>query len=183
MELGNLDSAAGPSLQGAFRKHLDGAKRFTAETLRMVRDLAMGLRPSMLDDIGLGPALEWQGRQFSRRADVPVTVQVDGRLDDLPEEHRTCIFRVVQEALTNCARHSKARNIRVSVYGQPDRVRATIQDDGVGFDPEKPFGVGIGLLGLRERVRELSGSVSIESQARKGTILSVELPVQKGSTV
>jgi len=183
MELGNLDSAAGPSLQEEFRKHLDGAKRFNAETLRMVRDLAMGLRPSMLDYIGLGPALEWQGRQFSRRADVPVTVQLDGKLDDLPEEHRTCIFRVVKEALTNCARHAKARNIRVSVYGQPDWVRVTIQDDGVGFDPEKPFGVGIGLLGLRERVRELSGSVSIESQVRKGTILSVELPVHKGSTV
>jgi signal transduction histidine kinase len=169
IELGNLESAA--PAQGDFRKHLEGAKRLNVETLRMVRDLAMGLRPSMLDDIGLGPALEWQGRQFSRQAGVPVTVQVDGNLEDLPEEHCTCIFRVVQEALTNCARHANASNIRVSVYGHQDWVNVTVQDDGVGFDPEGPFGAGIGLLGLRERVRELSGSVSIESQIRKGTIL------------
>jgi signal transduction histidine kinase len=181
MELGNLEAAA--PAQGDFRKHLDGAKRLNVETLRMVRDLAMGLRPSMLDDIGLGPALEWQGRQFSRQAGVPVTVQVDGKLDGLPEEHRTCIFRVVQEALTNCARHAHAMNIRVSVYGQQDWVNVSVQDDGVGFDHERPHGTGIGLLGLRERVRELSGSVAIESQIRKGTILSVKLPVHRGASV
>jgi signal transduction histidine kinase len=181
IELGNLESAA--PAQGDFRKHLEGAKRLNVETLRMVRDLAMGLRPSMLDDIGLGPALEWQGRQFSRQAGVPVTVQVDGNLEDLPEEHCTCIFRVVQEALTNCARHANASNIRVSVYGHQDWVNVTVQDDGVGFDPEGPFGTGIGLLGLRERVRELSGSVSIESQIRKGTILTIKLPAHSGATL
>lgn len=183
MELGNLESAAEPFSQGSFREHLEGAKRLNAETLRMVRDLAMGLRPSMLDDIGLGAALEWQGRQFSRQSSIPVTVQVDGTLDDLPEEHRTCIFRVVQEALTNCTKHAKAKNIRVSVYGQQDGVNLTIQDDGVGFDPEKPLGAGIGLVGLRERVRELSGSVSIESQVRRGTMLRVRLPVHRSATV
>jgi signal transduction histidine kinase len=182
LELGHVESA-GPSEQEKFREHLQGAKRLNAETLRLVRDLAMGLRPSMLDDIGLGPALEWQGRQFSRQAGVPVTVQVDGTLEDLPDEYRTCIFRVVQEALTNCSKHAKATNVRVSVYGQQDWVNVTVQDDGVGFDPARPLGTGIGLVGLRERVRELSGSLSIESQVRKGTMLSAKLPVHRSATV
>jgi signal transduction histidine kinase len=177
MELGNLESAV--SAQADCRRHLENAKRLNVETLRMVRDLAMGLRPSMLDDIGLGPALEWQGRQFSRQAGVPVAVQVDGNLENLPEEHRTCIFRVVQEALTNCARHARASNIRVSVYGHQNGVNLTVRDDGVGFNPGRPQGAGIGLLGLRERVRELSGTLLVESQIQKGTILTVKLPAHK----
>ena len=180
MELGNLESAA--PTQGELRRHLESAKRLNVETLRMVRDLAMGLRPSMLDDIGLGPALEWQGRQFSRQASVPVTVQIDGKLEGLPEEHRTCIFRVVQEALTNCARHARASNIRVSVYGHQDWLNVIVQDDGVGFNPDGTIGAGIGLLGLRERVRELCGAISIESQIQKGTILTVKLPSHKGAS-
>ena len=182
MELGNLEIDAS-RLPGRFREHLDSAKRLTAETLRLVRDLAMGLRPSMLDDLGLEAALEWQGRQFSRQIGVPVVVEAEGDLDDLPESHRTCIFRIVQEALTNCARYAHAKNIRVSVYGEPDRVEVTIEDDGVGFDAESQIGTGIGLLGLRERVRELGGAASIRSQLQKGTTISARVPVHREITV
>jgi len=111
-----------------------------------------------------------------------VTAQIDGKLEGLPEEHRTCIFRVVQEALTNCARHARASNIRVSVYGHQDWLNVIVQDDGVGFNPDGTIGAGIGLLGLRERVRELCGAISIESQIQKGTILTVKLPSHKGAS-
>lgn len=178
MTLANLESFRdGPAER--FHETLEDAKRLNMEALRTVRDLAMGLRPAMLDDLGLGPALEWLGRDYSRRMSVPVTVQIDGALDGLEDAHRTCLFRVVQEALTNCARHSQAKNIRVTVHGEPGRVSMAIQDDGVGFEAEASQR-GIGLLGIEERVRELNGSVSIQSAPHKGTVLRVELPLPGG---
>jgi signal transduction histidine kinase len=134
----------------------------------------------MLDELGLGPALRWQGREFFRRSGVPVAVQIDGDLEGLPETHRTCIYRVVQEALTNCARHAQAKNIRISAYGRRDRVHLSIQDDGVGFDPRAASSRGLGLIGIEERVRELDGKVTVISQPHKGTILEVEVPTGSG---
>jgi signal transduction histidine kinase len=178
MELGNLESAI--DCPDKLRTRLDEARRLNAETIRGVRDLAMGLRPSMLDELGLGAALRWQGREFSRRSGVPVTVQIDGDLGDLPEAHRTCVYRVVQEALTNCARHAQACNIRISVYGRPESIRLSIQDDGVGYDPQSASSRGLGLIGIQERVSELGGRVTIHSQPQKGSILELEVPIGSG---
>ena len=179
MALSNFESLQ-PALTGKSREQLEDAKRLNADTIRLVRDLAMGLRPSMLDDIGLGPALQWQAREFSRRSGIPAVVQLDGTLSGIPDEHRTCVYRVVQEALTNCIRHAGAKGVRVSVHGGSDAVNVTIQDDGVGFDPDRTPHEGLGLVGIRERVRQLEGTVVITSQAHKGTILTVELPLHSG---
>ncbi len=179
MALSNFESLQ-PGLTERSREQLEDAKRLNADTIRLVRDLAMGLRPSMLDDIGLGPALQWQAREFSRRSGVPAVVQLDGILSGLPDEHRTCVYRVVQEALTNCVRHAQAKAIRVSVHGGSEAVNVTIQDDGIGFDPDHPLREGLGLVGIGERVRQLGGTLAITSQAQKGTILKVELPVHSG---
>jgi signal transduction histidine kinase len=134
----------------------------------------------MLDELGLGPALRWQGREFSRRSGVPVVVQIDGDLEGLPEAHRTAVYRIVQETLTNCARHAHAKNIRISAYGRPDWVSLSIQDDGIGFDPEGATTRGLGLIGIQERVRELEGQVTITSQHEKGTMVEVKVPVTRG---
>jgi signal transduction histidine kinase len=178
MELGNLESSI--HSPDNLRMRLDEARRLNADTIRGVRDLAMGLRPAMLDELGLGPALRWQGREFSRRSGVPVTVQIDGDIEGLPEAHRTCIYRIVQEALTNCARHAQAKNIRISIYGGPDWVKLSIQDDGVGFDLRNASSRGLGLIGIQERVREVGGTVTIISQPQKGTILELEVPIGRG---
>ena len=170
MALSNFESLQ-PGLTEKSRDQLEDAKHLNADTIRLVRDLAMGLRPSMLDDIGLGPALQWQAREFSRRSGVPAVVQLDGVLAGLPDEHRTCVYRIVQEALTNCVRHADARGIRVSVHGRSDVVNLTIQDDGIGFDPDHPLREGLGLIGIRERIRQLGGTLAITSQPQKGTIL------------
>ena len=179
MELGNVEAAIALP-PGKLRERLDHARQLNAETLRGVRELAMGLRPAMLDELGLGPALRWQAREFSRRSGVPVVVQIDGDLDGLPEAHRTCIYRIVQESLTNCAKHARAKNIRISVYGRQDWVSLSIQDDGAGFDPQTAGDRGLGLIGIEERVRELDGRVTIISQPGKGTIVEVEVPVVPG---
>lgn len=177
MELGNLEASAGSPER--LRERLGEARKLNADTIREVREMAMGLRPSMLDELGLAPALRWQGREFSRRSGVPVTVQVDGELDGLPETHRTCVYRVVQEGLTNCARHAQAQSIRISAYGGVSLVRLTIQDDGTGFEVTSGASRGLGLIGIEERVRELDGSLKIGSQPGRGTILEVELPLRE----
>ena len=153
------------------------SKQLAEQTLRLVRDMSMGLRPSMLDDLGLEPALEWLSRDFSRRSGLTVTTEFDGILDHLPEIHRTCIYRTVQEALTNCARHSQAEKIRIVLHGSASWVSVVVQDDGVGMAPESSVRRGIGLIGIEERVRELGGSLYCESQPGKGTLIRAEIPV------
>ena len=178
IELASLQSLRN-SDPTAFSARVDDAKRLNTAAVRAIRDLAMGLRPSMLDDFGLAPALEWQGREFSRHTGVPAVVTVDGTLDDLPDAHRTCIYRVVQEALTNCAKHACAKNVSVSVHGRENQLEAVIQDDGVGFNSASRTG-GLGLLGIEERVQELDGRLRILSRPGKGTTLRVQIPIKKG---
>ena len=148
--------------------------------MRAARDLAMGLRPSMLDDFGLGPALGWQAREFSRRTGVRVGVECAPDLGGLPDPVRTCLYRVAQEALTNCARHARAKEVRVAVRQDRDAVELAVEDDGVGFDPAEVRGRGLGLLGIEERVGELGGTVRVASRLYQGTRLSVRLPVDRG---
>jgi len=174
MELGNLENIRESDAE-TFRQQLEELKRLNADAMRVIRDLAMGLRPSMLDDIGLEAALQWQGREFSRHTGVTARVEVDGILDDLPEEQRTCLYRVVQEALTNCARHAKANNVIVSVRSMVRGVVLRIHDDGVGFDVKSSRG-GLGLLSMQERVEALCGNLRMSSDGRKGTTIQIWLP-------
>jgi signal transduction histidine kinase len=122
-----------------------------------------------------GPALEWQGREFSRHTGVPAEVEVDGDLENLSEAQRTSIYRVVQEALTNCARHAKAKHVNVLLHAQNGRTTVEIKDDGVGFNP-RTRSAGLGLLGIGERVEALDGKLAINSQPGKGTMIRIEIP-------
>ncbi|PYS29634.1 MAG: hypothetical protein DMG11_08280 [Acidobacteria bacterium] len=176
IELGNLEMLRNSNGHG-FEKRMEEVKRLNAEAMRAIRDLAMGLRPSMLDDLGLQAALEWQGREFSRHTGVPAAVHVDDALDYLTDAQRTCIYRVVQEALTNCARHANAKNVDVSIGRQDDGIVVFVKDDGIGFDPFAHIRGGLGLLGIQERIQALDGKLHIFSEPHKGTTLKVEIPV------
>src|ERR1035441_4127757 len=175
MELGNLERGRGTQ-GGEPDTHLDQAKKLAETTLKTTRDIAMGLRPAMLDLLGLGPALEWQTREYSRRYKTPIQLDVAGDLRDLPDPHRTYLYRIVQEGLTNCARHAHAKNIRVSLKDANGQLAVTVEDDGVGFDQHGGVSYGLGLLGITERVRELCGNIAIKSEPGKGTRLEVMLP-------
>ena len=178
MELANLEEFRS-SPGDEFGKHLAETKTLTEQTMRSVRDLAMGLRPSMLDDFGLEPALRWQANEFARHSGFPVSIETDGNLEGLSEAVRTCIYRVVQESLTNCARHAEAKNVRVTVHGSKDRINVTIQDDGKGFDANGIIGQGLGLIGMQERIKKLGGTLVISSHNsgdHKGTVLTIKLP-------
>jgi signal transduction histidine kinase len=157
------------------RDHLGAIRAMAEKTVNQVRDLALLLRPSMLDDFGLVPALKWQARETGKRTGLHVTVQADDTVDGLPDEHQTCIYRLVQEALNNSSRHASARNVEVRVARDGARVKFSVRDDGAGFDPRVVR--GLGLLGMEERVGRLGGQVRIDSQPGRGTLVSAELPV------
>jgi signal transduction histidine kinase len=174
MELGRIDrlrSSTDSRVAGAVAE----SRQLVDNMVRTVRDLALGLRPSMLDDFGLQAALEWHVRDFGRRYGVPVELSVEGDFDGVPEQHRTCVYRAVQEALTNCVRHARASRIAVAVNGKADVMTVTVSDDGIGIDPAQRRG-GLGLRGIEERVRELQGTMTIRSAVGAGTTLTIRVP-------
>jgi signal transduction histidine kinase len=132
----------------------------------------------MLDDLGLLPALQWQAREVSRTKNIPVQVNAESLPEDLPDGHKTCIYRVVQEALHNVVRHAKAKSVQIQLAEhQGERLLLSIQDDGQGFIPEREKGVG--LLGMEERVVHLHGSFRVASRPGQGTLIEVELPLSE----
>jgi signal transduction histidine kinase len=157
------------------RAQVDNMKSVAERTFQEVRNIALLLRPSMLDDLGLVAALEWQGREVSRRSDIEVDVQSDIASDDLPDEYRICIYRLVQEALNNAVRHSSAKNAKVTVRQSDKSIRVAVADDGRGFDPHRTRGMGI--LGMEERVKRLGGTLAIESSPGHGARVIAELPL------
>jgi signal transduction histidine kinase len=169
MELGRIErmsTAVGPAVTEC--------KRLVDDMFRTVRNLALGLRPSMLDDFGLEPALEWHSRDFMARYAINVDLQMDGNFDALPDKHRTCVYRVVQEAMTNCVRHAEATNIQIRVTADGGQLTLSVSDDGVGLDPAHRR-KGLGLRGIDERVKELQGTMTISRGSRRGTTLVVRL--------
>ena len=156
------------------RPHLEALRNLAEKGMNEIRNMALLLRPSMLDDFGLVPALNWQARETAKRTGM--RVQVDSEVEDeLPEEHKTCIYRIVQEALHNCARHARATAVNVSVRGEGGKILLNVQDDGSGFDPQRVR--GLGLLGMEERVRHLGGQFEIDSRPGRGTLLHIALPL------
>ncbi len=156
--------------------HLGSIRKLAEKTVAEVRDLALLLRPSMLDDLGLVPALNWHARETNKRTGLNVLIRAEPGADrELPEEHKTCIYRMVQEAINNSARHANARTVEVVVRREAERVLFSVQDDGVGFDTR--IVRGLGMLGMEERVRRLGGHLTIDSQPGRGTLVSAELPI------
>jgi signal transduction histidine kinase len=180
MELGSLSRF---EADGSFRERLESVKRLAEDALRSVRNLALLLRPSMLDDLGLEPALRWQAKEFSRRSEIPVAVDIQGNIDTLPETIRICLYRAIQEALTNCIKHAEAGRVTVTVKQQEDLVSASVQDNGKGFDANRLHTQGLGLVGMEERVRALQGQLTVSSQPGEGTLVSLALPLSAAEHV
>jgi signal transduction histidine kinase len=175
MELGRIERMR-PAADARLAAAVVECRQLVNKMFRTVRDLALGLRPSMLDDFGLQPALEWHMRDLSRRYGVDVKLNAHGDLDALPDQYRTCVYRAIQEALTNCIRHAEARSIKVGVPGLDDRLDVSVTDDGIGFDPARRRD-GLGLRGIEERVKELHGTMTIDGAAGQGTALTIRLPL------
>jgi signal transduction histidine kinase len=175
MELGRIERGRSPA-DSRLGTAIAESKQLVDKMFRTVRDLALGLRPSMLDDFGLRAALEWHVRDVTRRFGVDVQLNIQGNVDALPDRYQTCVYRVIQEALTNCVRHAKPHSIAVDVTGHDDELDISVSDNGIGFDPAMHRD-GLGLRGIEERVKELGGVMIVTSAAGRGTTIAMHVPV------
>ena len=180
VELGNLTAGLPPEIAPGVRKHADTIRSLVENSMAVVRNLSLLLRPSMLDDLGLVPALEWQARETSRRTGMRVTIAAETVSDELPETHKTCIYRIVQEALHNSVRHADAHKVRVTVQQDSNQLLLAVQDDGKGFDSRRHK--GLGLLGMEERVSHLGGSFQFDSKPGAGSVITCVLPLAAPET-
>jgi signal transduction histidine kinase len=163
----------------AVRARADELLQMTDYVMTELHDLAVNLRPSALDRYGLVPALEQYLASFRKQNQVEAGLVATG-LDEerLPDEVETAIYRIVQESLTNVARHARADQVHISVARRNGQVAVTIQDDGQGFDVGEAWARGrLGLLGMRERAELLGGQMEIASQPGAGATVSVQVPV------
>jgi signal transduction histidine kinase len=172
---------------GAPADALDDARSISESALHMVRDLSHLLHPALLDDLGLAAAVDWYLKGFGRRHGLRVDLLQERMEERLPPQTEAAAFRIVQEALTNVVKHAHANSCRVYLQRLTNTLLVTVEDDGVGFDvtpsdrAEAP--PGLGLIGIRERVSRLGGTLRLESAAGKGTRVTVELPTWNGAIV
>jgi signal transduction histidine kinase len=144
---------------------------------KSVHDLSHRLHPAKLRLIGLIPSLQALQREMSR-AEIAITFTHDTVPSSVPPDLTLCLFRVVQEALQNALKYSKARQVSVHLRGTPKGIELAIVDDGVGFDVNGAWGKGLGLISMRERLEALGGTLAIRSKAGAGTRLEVVVPLQ-----
>jgi signal transduction histidine kinase len=152
-------------------------RELVRSTLQDVRRLAVELRPKALDDFGLVAALERLTDNFAEQTGMAVEFvpNLPGG-DRFPPEVETALYRLVQESLTNIVKHARAKEVSIVLQRKPESVSVIVEDDGVGFEPGRETGDGIGLLGMRERVGLFGGRVVVESRPGAGTTIVAEVP-------
>jgi signal transduction histidine kinase len=171
-----------PGATSALRERVVDLRSLAAQTLEQIHELALNLRPALLDELGLVPALRWYLAQCASQLHLQAELEVLNGEERLAAEVETVLFRAVQEALTNVARHAQTNRVRVRLARRKSRVVLTIEDDGRGFEVEEVMGRataahGMGLVGMRERVASLGGRFDLQSRPGQGTRLSIEIPV------
>jgi signal transduction histidine kinase len=178
MEIAQAQPAAAAGAP-ATRDGLARARALAESTVRTVRDISLLLRPSLLDDLGLGPALQWQAEEFTSRTGVPCEFEEILVSDDFSDAVKTCAYRVTQEALRNCEKHSKATWVSVRVTQTGCVLEVEIADNGSGFAHPEQRTVGqLGVLGMRERAAALGGTLSTGNRAVGGAVVVLTLPVE-----
>jgi len=194
-DLAAVERAWPPGVAPRARQRLTSASSLLAELDDRVSDMALDLRPHMLDDLGLLPTLRWYVNRYTRRTGIDVELQALDAEEELPPDVAMAIYRAVQEALTNAAKHAEASRIAVRLACRESTVVArmssirVVEDNGQGFDAEtltaderhpaaRLPGHGAGLLGIRERVALLGGTCDIQSSPGQSTRLTITIPTQ-----
>jgi signal transduction histidine kinase len=173
MDAGRLSNQLGADGKG--QELVQSIKTVAERTVQTVRNMALLLRPSMLDDLGLAAAVEWYAREISRRGEIEVEVRPESVSEELPDALKLCVYRMVQEALNNAQRHAHAKRVVVGLVQTSDAIRVEVTDNGNGFDPKRTRGMG--LLGMEERVKRLGGTIEVASRPGTGTTIRAELPL------
>jgi signal transduction histidine kinase len=168
------------STEPAFQRNIDELRSVVGRTLEEVRALAWQLRPAVLDDLGLLVAIQRYISDFRQRYQITVDFTADPIEKRLPGELETTVYRIIQEGLTNIARHAKANNASIMLDLRPNALRIIIEDDGIGFDPDViDRKQSLGLQGIRERATLLEGTMTIEASPGNGASVFVELPLSQ----
>lgn len=166
---------------GDGQEHLRGRvnriRELVESSLAMIRNMARLLRPTMLDDLGLGAAIEGLARDISRSTGVRISLDAEKLSEELPDEHKICLFRIAQEALNNVCRHANADSVEITLETSDALVRMAVQDDGRGF--RSGHSKGLGMIGMQERVESLGGTLAVLSGPGQGTRIEVGLPFVK----
>ena len=174
-----LRERTAPGEEGTLEK-LRAMQLLLDGTVASARRIAADLRPLMLDDLGLTAAAEWLVDNFTNRTGIPCELVMGGGDLDLPDPHATAVFRVLQECLTNVAKHAEARQVEATLERTPGHVVLTVNDNGHGFQPADPRAPGsYGLVGLKERALLLGGEVHIDSAPGRGTRVEMTLPISR----
>ena len=163
-------------LDPGLNDRLNSMKKLIAQLFQLVRDVATALRPPILD-AGIASAIEWQARRFEARTQIPCLVQVPEHLPALSDAKAIGLFRILQEALTNVMRHAQAHTVELTLVIDGEDLCLTISDDGVGFVVASGRPTSFGVVGMRERVLMLGGTLRLDSELGEGTTLSVRVPL------
>lgn len=177
MDVASLARGLDPR-QSELRSQTDAIGRLIKETIRNVRRIATELRPGVLDDLGLAAAIQWQAREFENRTEIACIVSDETDEIQLDMEQSTAVFRILQEILTNVARHSRASSVEVVLRQHDGWFEMKATDDGIGIREEAVSGRSLGLLGIRERVSAWGGTVTFKGRKGKGTVVRVVIPVE-----
>jgi len=179
MDVSWLNQNLGITAEDILKRKMRDLMNLLDETVRSVRRIASDLRPSLLDDLGLTAALEWQLEEFEKRSGIKTTFIESGDQPVLPDSVNIGLFRIFQESLTNVARHADAKNLKVSLELRNNSFILNVTDDGIGFDKHKIADKRtLGLLGMRERTAIIGGTYNIISSPEKGTTVLVTVPLR-----
>lgn len=182
IHLSNLKMAAAHE-QKDFGRKITQTQRLVEKSADLVNNFARELRPAVLDDLGLIPALHSFMKTFTTETGVRTRLTTVAAVEGLTATRRTALFRVAQEALTNVARHAKATTVKVTIEKLSSAIRMTIEDDGKSFEVRSAFRRGgrkrLGLLGMRERIEMVGGRFQVESAPGKGTIITGTIPLRQ----
>jgi PAS domain S-box-containing protein len=164
----------------AIKEKLSDLVNVLNQTVKTVRRISSELRPSLLDDLGLTAAIEWHLEEFGKRSGIKTKLDAPAEELSLNDATKTALFRIMQESLTNVARHSQAETVKVNLFQRNGNIVLRIQDDGVGFNHEEvSHRRTLGLLGMKERTEMIGGKYKISSSEDMGTIVLVSVPCQK----
>jgi signal transduction histidine kinase len=162
-------------------ERMEEMRLLTESMFKSVRSISGNLRPSALD-LGLVPAIEWLAGDFEKRWQIDCALDIDPREIKASDAYATTVFRVIQESLTNVARHARATSVSISLQQLQDHLHLEIHDNGRGFNPGAKKTTGFGMIGMRERVLELGGVLTLHSIPDKGTGIFIDLPLAEVAT-
>jgi len=181
LDLKIIERALDPETDQVIAQRISETRVIADEIDQKISELALDLRPSLLDDLGLIPTINWYVERYAKRAEVEIKLEVNDQEKRLSSEIETALYRIIQEALTNVARHARAKKVKLRLDQQPETVTLTIEDDGRGFDLDELQNTGsspqgLGLTGMKDRLSLLGGRLDIQSKPGEGTRIEIEIP-------